>query len=128
MLFDRQGWITVVAAVLLALIALFTGYDHVAVFRAAAAALATAVAEAQLATNDRLAGQAIRARAEAAADAERRRAAEQRGRADRRTRRQDRSARSQLLLQLDPDEASGPINDSRLRCPYNVRTSFYGFL
>ena len=32
MLFDRQGWITVVAAVLLALITLFTGYDHVLSF------------------------------------------------------------------------------------------------
>ena len=84
MLFDRQGWITVVAAVLLALITLFTGYDPVAVFRAAsvdlpqqagipciAAALATAVAEAQLASARRLTGEAIRARAEAAADAER---------------------------------------------------------
>jgi len=29
--FDRQGWITVIAAVLLALITLFTSYDHVSV-------------------------------------------------------------------------------------------------
>ncbi|WP_255002891.1 hypothetical protein [Cyanobium sp. HWJ4-Hawea] len=27
--FDRQGWITVFAALLLALITLFTSYDHV---------------------------------------------------------------------------------------------------
>ena len=58
-MFDRQGWITFVAAVLLALITLFTGYDLVALFRAAsvdlpqqvgipcvAAALATALSEA----------------------------------------------------------------------------------
>ena len=30
--FDLQGWITVVAGVLLALITLFTGYDHVDLF------------------------------------------------------------------------------------------------
>ncbi len=29
--FDRQGWTTVIAAVLLALITLFTSYDHVSV-------------------------------------------------------------------------------------------------
>jgi hypothetical protein len=29
--FDRQGWITAIAAVLLALITLFTSYDHVSV-------------------------------------------------------------------------------------------------
>ena len=63
---DRQGWITVLAAVLLALVTLFAGYDPVdlpgtaaldrpqqAGIPCIAAALATAVAEAQLATNDR---------------------------------------------------------------------------
>ena len=29
--FDRQGWITVIAAALFALITLFTSYDHVSV-------------------------------------------------------------------------------------------------
>ena len=55
-LFDRQGWLTAVAAVLLALITLFTGYSHVDLLEAAsidrpqqaavpciAAALATAI-------------------------------------------------------------------------------------
>ena len=54
--FDRQGWLTAVAAVLLALITLFTGYSHVDLLEAAsidrpqqaavpciAAALATAI-------------------------------------------------------------------------------------
>ena len=54
--FDRQGWLTAVAAVLLALITLFTGYSHVDLLGAAsidrpqqagvpciAAALATAI-------------------------------------------------------------------------------------
>ena len=33
--FDRQGWITVFAALLLALITLFTSYDHVDILGAA---------------------------------------------------------------------------------------------
>jgi len=58
--FDRQGWIAVFAALLLALITLFTSYAHVDLLGAAsidlpqqagipyiAAAMATAVAEAQ---------------------------------------------------------------------------------
>jgi hypothetical protein len=61
--FDRQGWITVFAALLLALITLFTSYTHVDLLGAAsvdlpqqagipciAAALAAALAEAQLET------------------------------------------------------------------------------
>ncbi len=85
--FDRQGWVTVLAAVLLALITLFTGYNHVDLLGAAsfdlpqqagvpciAAAVATAVAEAQLASNDRSESAAIRDLAEAAADEERERA------------------------------------------------------
>jgi len=63
---DRQGWITVFAALLLALITLLTSYSHVDLLGAAsvdlpqqaglpciAAALATAVAEAELETNRR---------------------------------------------------------------------------
>jgi len=62
----RQGWITVFAALLLALITLFTSYSHVDLLGAAsvdlpqqaglpciAAALATAVAEAELETTRR---------------------------------------------------------------------------
>ena len=107
---DRQGWITVLAAVLLALVTLFAGYDHVdlpgtaaldrpqqAGIPCIAAALATAVAEAQLASDRRAESAAIRDRAEAAADAERRRAA---GRA----RRQAESDLAQLRYQLEPTE------------------------
>ena len=62
--FDRQGWITLLAALLLALITLFTSYDHVDIPGVATAlplpqqggipcivaALATAVGESQLAS------------------------------------------------------------------------------
>jgi len=61
---DRQGWITFFAAILLALITLFVGYDNVDILGAAsvdlpqqagipciAAAVATAFAEALLASN-----------------------------------------------------------------------------
>jgi len=73
-LFDRQGWLTAVAAVLLALITLFIGYSHVDLLGAASidlpqqagipcidAALATALAEAQLETNLRFESAAISA-------------------------------------------------------------------
>ncbi|WP_186593792.1 hypothetical protein [Synechococcus sp. RS9909] len=123
MALDRQGWVTVIAAVLLALITLFTSYDHVELFRALtvdlpqqagvpciAAALATAVAEAQLATGRRLESEAIRNRAEAAADeerrradAERRRAIEEARRTARRARRQARCDCLQLQVQLEPN-------------------------
>jgi hypothetical protein len=88
--FDRQGWVTALAAVLLVLIelcGLWPSYSHLDLLGAAsfdlpqkagvpciAAALATAVAEAQLASNDRYKRAAIRDRTEAAADAERERA------------------------------------------------------
>jgi hypothetical protein len=64
MALDRQGWITLVAAVLLALISLFSSYDHVDIFRAAsfdipqqagipciAPAVAAALAESKMASN-----------------------------------------------------------------------------
>ena len=100
------------AAVLLALITLFTGYRYVDLLEAAsfdlpqqagvpciAAALATAVAEAQLASNDRYKRAAIRDRAEAAADEERERAAI-------RAQRQAECNLVQLRHQLDPSEPS----------------------
>ena len=93
---DRQGWITVFAALLLGLITLLTSYSHVDFLGAASidlpqqvgipcitAAVAAAIAEAQLASNDRYKCAAIRARADDAARRERRRAEEARGRADR---------------------------------------------
>ena len=120
--FDRQGWITVVAALLLALITLFTNYSHVDFFGAAsldlpqqagvpciAAAVAAALAEAQLASNRRAESAAIRAGAEAAADEERRRAdreryraAEARERATRSDQLQARALRAGALVWLEP--------------------------
>ena len=129
--FDRQGWITVFAALLLALITLFTNYTHVDLLGAAsvdlpqqagipciAAAVAAAVAEAQLASNRRAESEAIRAGAEEAANEERgrsneerRRAEEARGRAATEARRAVRRAQQQaqcnlvqLRHQLDPSE------------------------
>jgi len=120
-LFDRHGWIPVVAAVMLALITLFTGYDHVAVFRAAsvdlpqqagipciAAALATAIAEAQLASARRLESAAIRARA--------------RDQAARREQRQTRCNLVQLRHQLDPS----PLNAGRVRDVISVLEEYGG--
>jgi len=106
--FDRQGWITVFAGLLLALITLLTSYDHVDILGAAsfdlpqqagipciAAAVATAVAEAQLASNDRRRRGALLDRAEAATAQERERAA----RADQL---QARALRAGALVWLDP--------------------------
>jgi len=122
--FDRQGWITVFAALLLALITLLTSYSHVDVLGAAsfdlpqqagipciAAALATAVAEAQLASNDRHKRSAVRNRAEDSANEERRRADEERRRAARRAQQQARCNLVQLRHQLDPSE----LNTRRVR-------------
>ena len=106
--FDRQGWITVFAGLLLALITLLTSYDHVDILGAAsfelpqqagipciAAAVATAIAEAQLASNDRRRRGVLRDRAEAATARERERAA----RADQL---QARALRAGALVWLDP--------------------------
>ena len=108
--FDRQGWITVFAALLLALITLFTSYAHVDFLGAASvdlpqqagipcilAALATAVAEAQLASNRRSESAAIRDRA--------------RDQAARRDQRQAQCNLVQLRHQLDPSA----INARRVR-------------
>ena len=145
--FDRQGWITVFAALLLALITLFTSYSHVDLLGTAsfdipqqagipclAAAVATAIAEAQLASNDRRRRGVLRAGAENAArreanvanrerslasrerslasreryraDQERDRAAQEREQAARRAQQQARCNRVQLCHQLDPNEAN----------------------
>ena len=101
--FDRQGWITVFAALLLALITLFTNYTHVDLLGAASvdlpqqagipcivAAVAAAVAEAELASNDRRRRGALRDRA--------------RDKAARRDQRQAQCNLVQLRHQLDPSE------------------------
>ena len=129
--FDRQGWITVFAALLLALITLFTNYTHVDLLGAAsvdlpqqagipciAAAVATAVAEAQLASNDRYKRAAIRNRAENSANEERRRAEEARGRAATEARRAARRAQQQVqcnLVQLKYQLDSSERNARRIR-------------
>ena len=141
---DQQGWITIVAGLLLALITLFTSYSHVDIpgFGAIGfnqqvglpfilASLAALVVDAQLATRrrirdqrDRVRAQEDRARAEnEAADereraaAERERAAEERGRAAAETRRAARRARRQdrcTLAQLDFQLNPGPSTRQRL--------------
>ena len=112
---DRQGWITFFAAILLALITLFAGYDHVDLLGASSidlpqqagipclfAAVATAFADAQLASNDRQESAAIRDGAEDSADQERDRAAEERERAARCDRVQARALRAGALVWLNP--------------------------
>ena len=112
---DRQGWITVVAGLLLALITLFTSYSHVTLpgvgtiaidqqggVPPIAASLAALALEAQLASRGRVRDQRDRARARSSADRERDRAAEERERAARRAQRQDRCNLVQLRHQLDP--------------------------
>jgi hypothetical protein len=104
---DLQGWITVVAGLLLALITLFTSYDHVDLPALGAipidqqigvpllvASLAALAFEAELASRRRL------------RDQERNRAAEERERALRRAQRQDRCTLEQLRYQLDPSAAN----------------------
>ena len=131
--FDLQGCITVVAGVLLALITLFTGYDHVDLFGRITvtinqqigvfillASLATLVVEAQLASRrrnrdqiDRARAAAERARAEVdrareadAAARERDLAAAERERAARRAQRQDRCTLAQLEFQFSPNDTT----------------------
>ena len=124
--FDLQGWITVVAGVLLALITLFTGYDHVDLFGRVTVrinqqigvfilltSLATLVVEAQLASRRRNRDSVDRAReADAAArerdlaGRERNRAAEERERAARRAQRQDRCTLAQLEFQFSPNDTT----------------------
>ena len=129
-----QGLITVVAGVLLALITLFTGYDHVDLFGRVTvrinqqigvfillASLATLVVVdavfsegvAQLASRRRNRDSVDRAReADAAArerdlaDRERNRAAEERERAARRAQRQDRCTLAQLEFQFSANDTT----------------------
>jgi len=131
--FDLQGLITVIGGVLLALITLFTGYDHVDLFGRATirinqqigisvlfASLATLVVEAQLASrrrdrdqSDRSREADARARAEidrareaGAADRERYFADRERNLAARRAQRQDRCTLAQLEFQFSPNDTT----------------------
>ena len=116
---DRQGWITVVAGLLLALITLFTSYDHVDLPAIGAiqldqqigvpllvASLAALAVEAELASRRRSRDQSDRAREADLAAEERDRATEERERALRRAQRQDRCTLEQLRYQLDPSAAN----------------------
>jgi hypothetical protein len=109
---DRQGWIQAFAGIVIALIALLTSYDHIALPAGAAlqlpqqwgvwfivASMALVLVDAQLATGSRL-----RAAQDAARAADE--AAEERERATRRARRQDRCALAQFEFQLNPNAAT----------------------
>jgi hypothetical protein len=109
---DRQGWIQALAGIVIALIALLTSYDHIALPAGAAlqlpqqwgvwfivASMALVLVDAQLATGSRL-----RAAQDAARAADE--AAEERERATRRARRQDRCALAQFEFQLNPNAAT----------------------
>jgi hypothetical protein len=113
--FDLQGAITLIAGALLALITLFTAYDHVDFFWGPtlqlnkqigvfvlAASLATLALEAQLASRRRSRDQIDRSEAEDAAARERDRAAEERERAARTDRLQARALRAGAFVWLDP--------------------------
>jgi hypothetical protein len=124
--FDLQGLITVVAGVLLALITLFTGYDHVDLFGRVTvrinqqigvsllfASLATLVVEAQLASRrrdrdqiDRARAAAERARAEVDRSREADATARERDLAARRAQRQDRCTLAQLEFQFSPNDTT----------------------
>ena len=109
MLFDRPAWIAFAGAVLLALITLFSSYNHVFIPGFATSlplpqqagipcifiALAAAAGELKLASNSRYESAELRARAEY-------KTAEERERAARRHQLQARSLRAGALFQLEP--------------------------
>ena len=127
---DPQAWIAFAAAILLALITLFSSYNHVFIPGFATPfplpqqagipcifiALAAAASELKLASNSRYESAELRARAEyktaeernraaeerERANNERNRAAEERERAARRHQLQARSLRAGALFQLEP--------------------------
>ena len=115
---DPQAWIAFAAAILLALITLFSSYNHVFIPGFATPfplpqqagipcifiALAAAACELKLASNSRYESAELRARAEYKTDNERNRAAEERERAAFRARRQAQCNLVQLRHQLDPSE------------------------
>lgn len=131
MLLDPQAWIAFAGAVLLALITLFSSYDHVFILGFATSlplpqqagipcifiALAAAAGELKLASNSRYESAELRARAEYKTAEERDRAAEERERSNiernradqerqraaRRHQLQARSLRAGALFQLEPN-------------------------
>ena len=125
MLFDRPAWIAFVGAVLLALITLFSSYNHVFIPGFATSlplpqqagipcifiALAAAASELKLASNSRYESAELRARAADETAEERNRAAEERERAAFRARSQAQCNLVQLRHQLDPSE----VNARRVR-------------
>jgi hypothetical protein len=120
--FDLQGAITLIAGLLLALITLFTGYDHVDFFwgptlqlnkqigvSVLAASLATLVVEAQLASRrrvrdsrDRIRAQEDRVREQEDRAREADETARERDRAARASQLQARALRAGALVWLDP--------------------------
>ena len=134
--FDLQGALTVVAGLLLALITLFAGYNHVDFFWGAtlrlnqqvgvfvlAASLAPLVVEAQLASRRRYRDQIDRARAEVEATRQRDRSAEERERAAFRARRQAQCNLVQLRHQVEPSEP----NARRVREVISLLEEYGGF-
>ena len=116
---DSQGWTTVLAGALLALITLFTSYSHVSLpivgdvtlhqqtgVPLIAASLATLVVDTQLASRRRSRDQRNRVRAADQAAEERERADRERERTARRAQRQDRCNLVQLRHQLNPSAAN----------------------
>jgi len=125
MLFDRPAWIAFAGAILLALITLFSSYNHVFIPGFATSlplpqqagipcifiALAAAASELKLASNSRYESAELRARAADETAEERNRAAEERERAAFRARSQAQCNLVQLRHQLDPSE----VNARRVR-------------
>ncbi len=141
---DPQAWIAFAAAILLALITLFSSYNHVFIPGFATSfplpqqagipcifvALAAAAGELKLASNSRYESAELRARAEyktaeerERADNERNRAAEERERAAFRARRQAQCNLVQLRHQLDPSER----NARRIQDVISLLEEYGGF-
>ena len=141
---DPQAWIAFAAAILLALITLFSSYNHVFIPGFATSfplpqqagipcifiALAAAACELKLASNSRYESAELRARAEyktaeerERANNERNRAAEERERAAFRARRQAQCNLVQLRHQLDPSER----NARRIRDVISLLEEYGGF-
>ena len=125
MLFDRPAWIAFAGAILLALITLFSSYNHVFIPGFATSlplpqqagipcifiALAAAAGELKLASNSRYESAELCARTADETAEERNRATEERERAAFRARRQAQCNLVQLRHQLDPSE----LNARRVR-------------
>jgi hypothetical protein len=114
---DQQGWIQVIAGLVIALIALLSSYDHISLPAGAklqlpqqwgvwfiAASVALVAVDAQLATGSRLRAADVAAGRRSRSSCRRSRPeAIERERAARRARRQDRCALAQFEFQLHPN-------------------------